>query len=106
MAVYVDDVGHRFRGMVMCHLWADDVEELHAFAAKLGMRRSWFQCPPKASWEHYDISLDLKQMALALGAILTDRYGPLEHLARLRGDQALLAKIAVHRKRLSLEGRS
>lgn len=99
MAVYVDDVRHRFGRMVMCHLWADTVDELHAFAAKLGLQRSWFQCPPKASWEHYDISLGVKAKALAMGAQLTDKYGPVEHEARKKGDQAKLDLIAGLRKR-------
>lgn len=84
MTVYVDDVRHSFRRMIMCHLWADDVNELHAFAASLGLRREWFQCPPAASWNHYDISLTVKARALAAGAVLTDRYGPSLHVARQR----------------------
>lgn len=99
MTVYVDEVKHRFGRMIMCHLWADSLDELHAFAAKLGLKRSWFQCPPKASWEHYDISLSLKAKALALGAQLTDKYGPLEHEARNKGDQRKLDLIADLRKR-------
>lgn len=99
MAVYVDDVRHPFRGMVMCHMWADTLDELHAMADAIGIDRRWFQKPPKASWEHYDISLSKKAMALARGAILTDKYGPLEHLAKLRGDQAKLDLIADLRAR-------
>lgn len=83
MSLYVDDVRHPFKRMICCHMWADHVDELHAAAAKLGLRREWFQCPPAASWEHYDVSLSVKARALAMGAILTDRYGPLWHLARL-----------------------
>lgn len=98
MTVYVDDVRHRFGRMVMCHLWADTTEELHLFAARLGLRRSWFQCPPKASWEHYDISLGKKAEALQLGAVLTDKFGPSEHVARLRGNTAMLARIAESRR--------
>lgn len=90
MAVYVDDVRLRFGRMVMCHMWADTEDELHAFAAKLGLKRSWFQQPPKASWKHYDISLSVKASALRLGAILTDKYGPVEHVARQRGNQQKL----------------
>lgn len=76
--IYVDDVRHNFRRMVMCHLWTDgDISELHDFAARLGLRREWFQCPPAASWEHYDVTLSVKAKALAAGAILTDKYGPL-----------------------------
>lgn len=47
MAVYVDDYRvpakagqHESR---WSHLWADSQEELHAFATRLGLRRSWFQ---------------------------------------------------------------
>lgn len=82
MAVYVDDVRHSFGRMIMCHMWADTEEELHAMAAQLGLRRSWFQKPPKASWKHYDISLGVKEKALKLGAVLTDKYGPSEFEAR------------------------
>jgi hypothetical protein len=99
VTVYVDNVRHRFGRMIMCHLWADTVDELHAFAANLGLQRSWFQCPPKASWEHYDISLGVKAKAIVLGAVLTDKYGPLEHEARQRGDEQKLALIADLRKR-------
>lgn len=79
MAVYVDDVRHSFGRMIMCHMWADTEEELHEMARLLGLRRSWFQQPPKASWKHYDISLGVKAKALKRGAILTDRYGPVEY---------------------------
>lgn len=94
MTVYVDDVRHSFGRMVMCHLWADTEEELHTEAAALGLRRAWFQQPPKASWKHYDISLSVKATAIARGAILTDKYGPVEHVARLNGDQRKLDLVA------------
>ena len=84
MTVYVDDVRHRFGRLVMCHMWADTVDELHAMASSLGLRRSWFQQTPKASWEHYDVSLAVKARAIAAGAVLTDKYGPVEHTSRLR----------------------
>jgi hypothetical protein len=97
MTVYVDDVRHKFSYMVMCHLWADSDEELHAMADRIGIARRWFQQPPKASWKHYDISLSKKALALQHGAILTDKYGPVEHEARRKGDAAKLARIAACR---------
>jgi len=97
MTVYVDDVQHRFGNMVMCHMWADTLPELLAMADRIGVQRKWLQQPPKASWVHFDIALSKKQLAIAAGAVLTDKYGPVEFLARQRGDQAKLDQIAVCR---------
>lgn len=52
-------------------------------ADSIGVARRWCQRPPKASWLHYDISLGKKAEALKLGAVLTDRYGPIEHVAKI-----------------------
>lgn len=50
-----------------CHLTADTVEELHAFAAKLGLKRAWFQ--DKEGRPHYDLTPGKRWQALRLGAI-------------------------------------
>lgn len=102
MAVYVDNVRHAYGRMVMCHLWADELDELLAMVDAIGVQRKWIQGHPtlsfgkhrKASWVHFDISLGKKELAIAHGAILTDKYGPLEHEARRKGDQATLDRIA------------
>lgn len=94
MACYVDDVRHKYGRMVMCHLWADTFDELLAMADKIGVQRRWLQRPPTASWVHFDISLGKKALAIKEGAVLTDKYGPLEHIARLKGDQKKLDQIA------------
>lgn len=94
MTVYVDDVRHSFGRMVMCHMWADTLDELLAMADRIGVARKWLQQPPKASWVHFDIALTKKVLAVAAGAVLTDRYGPVEHVARLKGDAAKVAMIA------------
>ncbi len=83
MTVYVDDVRHPFGRMIMCHLWADSLDELLTFADRLSLKRAWLQQPPEASWVHFDVSLGVKAKAIALGAVLTDKYGPVEHVARL-----------------------
>lgn len=93
MTVYVDDVRHRYGQMIMCHMWADSLDELLQMADRIGMNWRWLQQPPKASWVHFDVSLALKAKAIAEGAVLTDRYGPVEHVARLRGDERKLEKI-------------
>lgn len=90
MTVYVDDVRHLYGRMVMCHMWADDLDELLAMASRIGVQLRWLQGHPQLSlpkyrnpsWVHFDISLGKKEEALRAGAVLTDRYGPIEHLAK------------------------
>ncbi len=97
MTVFVDDVRHQFGRMVMCHMWADTLPELLAMADRIGVQRRWLQQPPKASWVHFDVSLGMKAKAIAAGAVLTDRYGPVEHVARLRGNQKMLDAVKAAR---------
>lgn len=40
-------------------------DELHAFAARLGLKRAWFQ---SGSFDHYDITPSKRARALELGA--------------------------------------
>lgn len=99
MAVYVDDVRHKFGRMVMCHMWADTLDELLTMADRIGVARRWLQQPPKASWVHFDVSLGAKAKAIEAGAILTDRFGPAEFVARSKGNQKMLDLIAASRAR-------
>lgn len=45
MTVYIDDAYLPYGRMKMCHMIADTEEELHQTALRIGMKRSWFQCP-------------------------------------------------------------
>src|SRR5215210_5680880 len=48
---------------VWCHMASDrHFDELHAFAARLGLRRAWFQR------DHYDLPAHGRAAAVALGA--------------------------------------
>lgn len=72
MAVYVDaltDYGWRLGAS--CHMFADSLDELHAMADKIGMKRSWFQ--NKNGRPHYDLVKSRRDRAVKLGAIELDR---------------------------------
>ena len=69
MAVYVDEPIWEWRGRRWCHLTADSPEELHELAARLGLRRRWFQSKPGQPWhDHYDLPEDVRDQAVACGA--------------------------------------
>ena len=72
MAVYVDDAVTLWRGHRWAHLMADTLDELHAFAAQLGLRREKFQ--DKTSGAHYDVPAPVREEALRLGAIPISRH--------------------------------
>lgn len=50
---------------------ADSLDELHQFARTLGLKRAWFQA--HASLPHYDVTVEVRAMALSQGAIAADR---------------------------------
>ena len=72
MAVYVDDAftaGDWGRWSGGGHLQADTAEELHEFAARLGLARAWFQTKPgRPDHDHYDLTRQGRQRAILLGA--------------------------------------
>jgi Protein of unknown function (DUF4031) len=82
MAVYVDDAsipatvanGRAQHTSRWSHLFADTQDELHEFAGRLGLRRSYFQPGkpradgrPSPFW-HYDVTAGKRQQAIRLGA--------------------------------------
>jgi hypothetical protein len=73
LAVYVDAAIWSWHGLKWCHLLADDLDELHRFAALLGIKRASFQGPPKSSTPHYDLTGFERARAIALGAVACDR---------------------------------
>ncbi len=87
MAVYVDNAVFPWRGRRWAHLLADDLDELHAFAARLGLPRRAFQ--DKRSGAHYDVDTALREKALQLGATAVSRLQ----------DRALMRAIIANAKR-------
>ncbi len=77
MTIYVDEI-HEYKlapprvkdryGVEWCHLGTDGpVEELHAFAEKIGLKRGWFQ--GWARIPHYDITPGKRVKAVEAGAV-------------------------------------
>lgn len=72
MTVYVDDmdepatVGRLTRRW--CHLVADSSAELAEFGAALGLASRWLQDAGTPS-EHFDVTVGMRQRALAFGAV-------------------------------------
>lgn len=86
MTVYVDNMEAPHKRMKMCHCWADSREELFAMMTKIGVHLKWFQRPPgivkfgmAASWEHFDISMTKRKLAIEAGAVETDMFTMAEH---------------------------
>ncbi|HET7037325.1 MAG TPA: DUF4031 domain-containing protein [Thermomicrobiaceae bacterium] len=72
MTCYVDELrhypGHRSGHQHWCHLVSDGGEpELHGFAARLGLRREWFQA--RSRHPHYDLPPAGRERAIELGAV-------------------------------------
>ena len=80
MGVYVDSLieitprNYRARragarhGQRWCHMWADTEAELHEMAAKIGMKREWYQPKKTAAPGHYDLVPTRRAAALSAGA--------------------------------------
>lgn len=75
MTVYVDDWRQQARVGRLSARWShllcgpeDDIAELHALAARIGLQRRWFQNKP---WphQHYDVTDSKRAQAIAAGAV-------------------------------------
>ncbi len=77
MSVYVDHafaVGDWERWTGGGHMQADTLDELHAFATVIGMRREWFQSKPgRPENDHYDLTGAARDLAIIHGAVTEDR---------------------------------
>jgi hypothetical protein len=63
--ILVDET-RRHRSGWWCYMVSDrSVEELHAFASEIGLRRRWFQDGPRP---HYDLRPSKRRLAVAKGA--------------------------------------
>jgi len=88
--IYVDDYEGKFGRMVMCHMISDtSLDELHEFAARLGLKREWFQNDGRTP--HYDVCKQKRERAIVLGATslpIANRKEWLRIISRARGLKA------------------
>jgi len=103
VTIYVDQAfipadvpnGRRVVSSRWCHLMSDQIDptELHEFAERIGLRRSWFQRGKRLgrpgehdpAGDHYDVTEGKRRAAVAAGAVEIDRDG-LVALMRSRRD--------------------
>lgn len=64
MSVYVDEI-RTYRTGRWCHMTADTEPELHVMAARIGLKRAWFQ---DTSIPHYDLRPSKRELAVQHGA--------------------------------------
>ena len=86
MTVYVDNMEATFGRMKMCHCWADTRLELFTMMKRIDVKLKWFQRPAgacdfgmPASWEHFDISMTKRKLAIAAGAVEVCMFTMAEH---------------------------
>lgn len=82
MTVYIDCYNAPFQRMIMCHMIADTIPELHAMADTIGIARRWFQS--KGRTPHYDICKSKKTIALKNGAKEVGMADFVGHANRIR----------------------
>lgn len=88
MTIYVDPLmghGWKLHGHTVhnCHLFSDaDVDELHAFAERMGMRRERFQ---DKRIPHYDLTPTRRRLAVACGAVKVDLRQAVDLWGRIHG---------------------
>jgi predicted kinase len=93
MAILVDELreypGTRLPFTAWCHMATDgSFDELHTFAARLGLQRGWFQR------DHYDLPPHGRAAAVALGAEEVTTGELLRRMAGPRGDRTRRRSLA------------
>lgn len=82
MAVYVDFARIEFKGYRWCHMLADTLQELHEFAELINVDKRLFH--RNASYPHYDITVEMRVIAIENGAIPADRKKTIECAKKLK----------------------
>ena len=69
--VYVDSIAYwpvrHLRYDKWCHMWADDINELHIMADEIGLKREWLHAG--SLFPHYDLVPAKRRLAIKNGAV-------------------------------------
>lgn len=79
---------------------ASSLDELHAFAKKLGLKAEWFQ--ESASYPHYDVTLETRAIAITMGAVAADRITIITAAKKLKIELGNKKSIELHESQLNL----
>ena len=82
MAIYVDFMQIEFKGYKWCHMLADTLQELHDFAALIEVDKRLFH--RNASYPHYDVTVQMREIAIEYGAIPAGRKKIIECAKKLK----------------------
>lgn len=69
MTIYVDQLPSSGWGKWNsgAHMLGNDLDELHAMAKRIGLKRSWFQS--QSTFAHYDLTASKRALAIGAGAV-------------------------------------
>lgn len=82
--IYIDRVFHSKYGYTGYLISSESINELHEFAARIGMKQDWFQNKP--GFPHYKLlGGNTINKAIIAGAVLTNSRGIVEILQRVYG---------------------
>jgi hypothetical protein len=85
MSVYVDEI-RTYPSGEWCHLFADSDAELHEFARRIGLRRSWVDYHSgMVDILHYDLRPHTRALAVQYGAV---EVRAKDYIARKRKEKA------------------
>ncbi len=65
MTVYIDNARHRYGDLMLSHMVADTLEELHAMARSIGVAPVFFS---ERRHPHYDVCVAKRKLAIEKGA--------------------------------------
>lgn len=80
--IYIEGDSSCLVDMARNRLFADNLDELHRLAKRIGLRRRWFQ--RKSAMPHYDLTRNKRREAIMAGALIVDKATESKYISLLR----------------------